>query len=118
MSHWDLPVGSQAVLAGRPFARLRWADCRLLDVERSGSSVQAVLIQRSADVHRIGCDVLIDGSDRGDLLPLVGAPFRLGWEPQVGIEEGLAATLEAFQGLDMDEWTPPTRYWQGPPLEA
>jgi hypothetical protein len=59
-----------------------WADCRLLDVERSGSSVQAVLIQRSADVHRIGCDVLIDGSDRGDLLPLAEAPFRLGWEPQ------------------------------------
>jgi hypothetical protein len=59
-----------------------WADCRLLDVERSGSSVRSVLIQRSADVHRIGCDVLIDGSDRGDLLPLAEAPFRLGWEPQ------------------------------------
>ena len=48
-----------------------WSDCQLLQVERSGSSVQAVLIQRSDGVHRIACDVVIDGSDRGDLLPLV-----------------------------------------------
>ena len=33
----------------------------------------------------------------------------------MGIEEGLAATLEAFRGLDMVEWTPPTKYWQGHP---
>tara|TARA_B110000008_G_C16969424_1_gene563345 strand:+ start:58 stop:1884 length:1827 start_codon:yes stop_codon:yes gene_type:complete len=59
-----------------------WADCQLLDVERSGSSVQAVLIQCAGDVYRIGCDVVIDGSDRGDLLPLAEAPFRFGWEAQ------------------------------------
>ena len=59
-----------------------WSDCQLLQVERSGSSVQAVLIQRSDGVHRIACDVVIDGSDRGDLLPLVETPFRLGWEAQ------------------------------------
>ena len=59
-----------------------WADCQLLDVERSGSAVQAVLIQLSGCVHRIGCDVVIDGSDRGDLLPLAEAPFRFGWEAQ------------------------------------
>lgn len=59
-----------------------WADCQLLDVERSRSAVQAVLIQRAGDVHRISCDVVIDGSDRGDLLPLAHAPFRFGWEAQ------------------------------------
>ena len=59
-----------------------WANCQLLDVERSGSAVQAVLIERAGGVHRIGCDVVIDGSDRGELLPLVQAPFRLGWEAQ------------------------------------
>lgn len=59
-----------------------WAKCQLLDVERSGSAVQAVLIERAGGVHRIGCDVVIDGSDRGELLPLVQAPFRLGWEAQ------------------------------------
>jgi hypothetical protein len=30
----------------------------------------------------VRCQVVIDGSDRGDLLPLAEAPFRLGWEPQ------------------------------------
>ena len=44
--------------------------------------MQAVLIQRAGDVHRISCDVVIDGSDRGDLLPLAHAPFRFGWEAQ------------------------------------
>ena len=59
-----------------------WSECQLLDVECSGSSVQAVLIQRCGDVHHIGCDVVVDGSDRGDLLPLVETPFRFGWEAQ------------------------------------
>ena len=59
-----------------------WANCQLLDAELSGSAVQAVLIERAGDIHRIGCDVVIDGSDRGELLPLVQASFRLGWEAQ------------------------------------
>jgi UDP-glucuronate decarboxylase len=46
------------------------------------------------------------------------ASERLGWAPQVGIDTGLTATLEAFRELDLAEWTPPTRYWEGPPLEA
>ncbi|MCH2148253.1 MAG: SDR family oxidoreductase [Phycisphaerales bacterium] len=46
------------------------------------------------------------------------AKARLGWEPQIGIEEGLRATLEAFRTLDLAEWTPPTPFWKGPPLEA
>ena len=64
-----------------------WDDCQLLDVERSRSAVQAVLIQRAGGIHRIGCDVVIDGSDRGDLLPLADAPFRFGWEGQELWEE-------------------------------
>ena len=59
-----------------------WADCQLLDVERSKSRIQSVLIQSSGDVHHIDCDVVIDGSDRGDLLPFAEAAFRLGWEAQ------------------------------------
>ena len=43
---------------------------------------------------------------------------QLGWNPSIGIEEGLEKTLEAFRGLDLSEWTPPTEYWEGPPLEA
>ena len=74
-----------------------WTNCQLLDVERSGSSVQAVLIQSCGDVHRIGCDVLIDGSDRGDLLPLVDTPFRFGWEAQEQWDEPSAPKEERLQ---------------------
>ena len=59
-----------------------WTDCRLLEVKRSQALIQSVLIQRAGAVHCIDCEVAIDGSDRGDLLPLAQAPFRLGWEPQ------------------------------------
>ena len=59
-----------------------WADCQLVDVRCSGSIVESVLIERSGVIHRIDCDVVIDGSDRGDLLPMIGCPFRLGWEPR------------------------------------
>ena len=44
------------------------------------------------------------------------AKDRLGWEPKVDMEQGLSATIEAFRGLDLEDWTPPTKYWQGPPL--
>ena len=77
-----------------------WSDCQLLDVERSGSSVQAVLIQRSRDVHRIACDVVIDGSDRGDLLPLAEAPFRFGWEAEELWEEPSAPSEQRLKTED------------------
>lgn len=44
------------------------------------------------------------------------ATERLGWKPRIDLEEGLEATIEAFRGLDLEDWTPPTKYWQGPPL--
>ncbi len=77
-----------------------WSDCQLLDVERSGSSVQAVLIQRSRVVHRIACDVVIDGSDRGDLLPLAEAPFRFGWEAEELWEEPSAPSEQRLKTED------------------
>ena len=77
-----------------------WSDCQLLDVERSGSSVQAVLIQRSRAVHRIACDVVIDGSDRGDLLPLAEAPFRFGWEAGELWEEPSAPSEQRLKTED------------------
>ena len=77
-----------------------WSDCQLLDVDRSGSSVQAVLIQRSRAVHRIACDVVIDGSDRGDLLPLAEAPFRFGWEAEELWEEPSAPSEQRLKTED------------------
>lgn len=61
---------------------LWWPGCRLLTVEREGALITAVRIEMVGEQRRVRCQVVIDGSDRGDLLPLAEAPFRLGWEPQ------------------------------------
>ena len=79
------PVTAEAILQDWVRAEDRltwWKGCRLLEVERQGSRITAVLVEQGAALHRIRCMVVIDGSDRGDLLPLADAPFRLGWEPQ------------------------------------
>ncbi|MFZ9265115.1 MAG: FAD-dependent oxidoreductase [Vulcanococcus sp.] len=71
----------QAWVAAEP--HLRWLpSCELLEVERQGSLIRALVIEQGSERIRIACQVVIDGSDRGDLLPLAGAPYRLGWEPQ------------------------------------
>ena len=61
---------------------LWWPGCRLLEVERLGSRITAVRIAIDGEQRRLRCQVVIDGSDRGDLLPLAQAPFRFGWEAQ------------------------------------
>ena len=61
---------------------LWWPGCRLLNVERSGSLITGLRVEMARDVHRVKCRVVIDGSDRGDLLPFAESPFRFGWEPQ------------------------------------
>ncbi|MEB3275393.1 MAG: FAD-dependent oxidoreductase, partial [Cyanobacteriota bacterium] len=61
---------------------LWWPCCRLLAVERHGSLITAVRAEVAGEQRRVCCQVVIDGSDRGDLLPLADAPFRLGWESQ------------------------------------
>ncbi|MCH2133112.1 MAG: SDR family oxidoreductase [Phycisphaerales bacterium] len=43
---------------------------------------------------------------------------RLGWEPVVPLEEGLKHTTEYLAGLDLSRWSPPTPFWEAPPLEA
>ncbi len=44
------------------------------------------------------------------------AKAKLGWTPTVGLREGLEATIAYFAGLDLSEWTPPTPYWEAPPV--
>ena len=51
-------------------------------MEREGSLITAVRLESGGEQRRVCRRVVIDGSDRGDLLPLAEAPFRWGWEPQ------------------------------------
>ncbi|MFY8149964.1 MAG: FAD-dependent oxidoreductase [Prochlorococcaceae cyanobacterium] len=64
-----------------------WPGCRLLEVRRRGDLIEGVRLERRSpegnpegEVHWISPQIVIDGSDRGDLFPLAEAPFRLGWE--------------------------------------
>ena len=96
------PASAEAILQGWVGAEARlqwWPDCRLLEVERQGARITAVQIERQGRGQRLGCKVVIDGSDRGDLLPLAAAPFRFGWEAQECWSEPSAP---AQQRLDSD----------------
>ena len=79
------PITAERILQGWVTAEpqlLWWPGSRLLAVEREGARIKALRIELAGEQRRVRCQVVIDGSDRGDLLPLAGAPFRLGWEAQ------------------------------------
>ncbi len=79
------PAQAEALLQGWVSAlpNLCWlSDCRVVAVERSERLVHALRYEQNGQSQRLACSVLIDGSDRGDLLPLLDLPFRWGWEEQ------------------------------------
>ena len=79
------PTTAEQILQGwvRAEAQLQWwPQCQLLEVEHEGSCITAVRFEQAGEQRRVVCRVVIDGSDRGDLLPLAGAPYRFGWEAQ------------------------------------
>ncbi|WP_114992874.1 FAD-dependent oxidoreductase [Synechococcus sp. UW179A] len=73
---------------------LWWPGCQLLSVERAGSLITGLRIEVDGEIRRVTCRVAIDGSDRGDLLPLANAPFRFGWEPKEQWQEPSAPSRQ------------------------
>ena len=62
---------------------LHWSPgVRISGAHRQGRRLTALDVEIAGEVQRIQLQVLIDGSDRGDLLPICGARFRQGWEAQ------------------------------------
>ena len=57
-----------------------WPGVEIDAVRRSGKRITGLDLRCGAETRRVDLDVLIDGSDLGDLFPLVDAPYRLGWE--------------------------------------
>ena len=91
------PITAEAILQDWVQAEpqlLWWPQCRLLAVERQGSRITALRLEQGGEQRRVRCQVVVDGSDRGDLLPLAEAPFRLGWEPQEQWEEPSAPSQQ------------------------
>ena len=102
------PASAEAILRRWVGAESRlqwWPDCRLLEVNRDGRRIAGLQLERrsgdeAASPSRadVKADLVIDGSDRGDLFPLAGAPFRLGWEEQERWGEPSAPRLETLTG--------------------
>lgn len=62
--------------------QLLWlAHCRLLGLEQRGERITALELEQAGRWWRVEPQLVIDGSDRGDLLAH-GIPHRLGWEPR------------------------------------
>ena len=79
------PTTAEQILQGWVTAEQQlqwWPQCCLLEVERDGSQITAVQLEQGGEERRVACRVVIDGSDRGDLLPFAGVPYRFGWEAQ------------------------------------
>jgi hypothetical protein len=94
------PATAEAILQGwvQELPALQWwSRCRLLEVKRQGSRINAVRVEAAGAVHQVRCSVVIDGSDRGELLPLAGAAHRLGWEPQEQWGEPSAPALARLE---------------------
>ncbi|MEB3256121.1 MAG: FAD-dependent oxidoreductase [Synechococcaceae cyanobacterium] len=92
-------VAAEARLRWWPGARLRDLQCRdgrivAATVQRSGPGPEPV---PAGPVERLEPAIVIDGSDRGDLLPLAGAAFRFGWEAQETWGEPSAPPQQALQ---------------------
>ena len=66
-------------------------------MEREGSLINALQVEIDAERRRVRCQVVIDGSDRGDLLPLAEAPYRFGWEAQEQWGEPSAPSRERLK---------------------
>ncbi|MFM7266848.1 MAG: FAD-dependent oxidoreductase [Cyanobium sp.] len=88
-------VAAEPRLRWWPRARVRSLTCR-------GGRIVAAEVERSqegepgAAVQQLRPAVVIDGSDRGDLFPLAGAPFRFGWEARETWGEPSAPLREAL----------------------
>ncbi|MCP9858250.1 MULTISPECIES: FAD-dependent oxidoreductase [unclassified Cyanobium] len=76
-------------------ARLEWwAGARLGPIERDGDRISAVSVGHGGLQRRLLPTIVIDGSDRGDLFPLAGAPYRFGWEARELWQEPSAPTAQ------------------------
>jgi hypothetical protein len=80
-----------------------WAGCSLLEVVSRQGQITALQVGRHAAAGAANVMVqpriVVDGSDRGDLIGCSGAGFRLGWEAQ---EQWQEPSAPARQRLDTE----------------
>ena len=72
----------QAWLAAEPDRLQVLRGVQLEAVQWRGDCIQTLEVSHGIRGLRIQAEIVIDGSDLGDLLPVAGVPFRWGWEAQ------------------------------------
>ena len=68
-------VAAEPLLDWRPGLVLR-------QLEQSGASFTAAILESADGLLRVSFDLLVDGTELGDALAVGGVPHRLGWEPR------------------------------------
>jgi hypothetical protein len=82
-----------------------WPDCSLREVVTQGDAITAVRVSRpgfsssgraesAASIATLQPRIVIDGSDRGELIGCSGADFRFGWESREQWQEPSAPTQQ------------------------
>lgn len=76
-----------------------WPDTTLEEVQVRGNRIVALTVQGGAGQgpQRLGARIVIDGSDRGELIGRSGAPFRLGWEAHERWQEPSAPSVQRLE---------------------
>lgn len=76
-----------------------WSGCRLEDVHVHGDRIESVTVRADSDpgARTVRARIVIDGSDRGELIGRSGAPFRLGWEAQELWQEPSAPAAQRLE---------------------
>jgi hypothetical protein len=91
----DAEVILRRWLAAEP--RLRWLPlCRVRQLDLQDGRIRDVTVEREGRLERLRPAIVIDGSDRGDLFPLLGVPFRFGWEAREQWQEPSAPSRAAL----------------------
>lgn len=91
------PATAEAVLRAwvKTETRLRWLpNCNLVALERRGDRVSALCVRQGDQDLILLPELVIDGSDLGDLLGMGAADYRLGWESQESWNEPSAPSAQ------------------------
>jgi hypothetical protein len=85
-------------LAAEPLLQW-WPGCSLEEVHLRGDRIEALTVSAIGDQERrhIRARIVIDGSDRGELIGRSGAAFRLGWEARELWQEPSAPPVTRLQ---------------------
>ena len=118
------PAQAEAVLQGwvAQTSQLQWLpNLALKELRRRGDRLESALFSDGERLLEVKFELLVDGTELGESLPLADLPFRLGWEAQELWQEPSAPSQARLAGESFFQEQPvqsPTwvvlGQWQGP----